>query len=127
MRVEALARGKVLVGTPRREALAQGDDSLATHIKKRIKLKEEVPFLRRQLKLFEANPLRFVMLLHVDKEVECKAKVLGTTNEFGSHVPSCRNGSNHKEWSDFDPITAGFEVGAKCWAVENPLSEIGEL
>jgi hypothetical protein len=41
--------------------------------------------------------------------------------------PSCRNGSNHKGWFDFDPITAGFEVGAKSWAVENPLSKIGEL
>jgi hypothetical protein len=67
------------------------------------------------------------MLLHVDEEVECRAKVLGMTNELCSCVPSCRNSSNHKNWFDFDTFTAGFEVSAKCWAVENLFSEIGEL
>jgi hypothetical protein len=67
------------------------------------------------------------VLFHVDEEVEGEAKVLGATNELRGCVPSCRHGSNHKDWFDFDPITAGFEVGAKSWAVENPLSEIGEL
>jgi hypothetical protein len=67
------------------------------------------------------------MLLHVDEKVKCKAKVLGTTDELCRCVPSCRNSSNHKNWFDFDLITAGFEVCMKHWAVENPLSEIGEL
>jgi hypothetical protein len=67
------------------------------------------------------------MLLHVDEEVECEAKVLGTSNEFCSRVPSCRNRSNHEKWFDFDSITARFEVSAKCRAVENPLSEVSEL
>ena len=67
------------------------------------------------------------MLLHVDEKVECKVKVLGTTNELCSCVPSCRNSLNHQKWFNFDSITAGYEVSAKCWAVENTLSEIGEL
>jgi hypothetical protein len=67
------------------------------------------------------------MLLHVDEEVKCEMKVLGMTDELCCRVPSCRNSSNHKNWFDFDSITAGFEVRMKHWAVENPLSEIGEL
>jgi hypothetical protein len=71
--------------------------------------------------------MRSVMLLHVDKEVECGVKVLGATNELCSCVPSCRNSSNHKNWFYLDTFTAGFEVSTKRWAVENLLSEIGEL
>ena len=64
------------------------------------------------------------MLFHADEEVEGKAKVLGTANKLSSCVPSRRNSSNHKKWFDFDSITAGFEVGAKRWTVENPLSKM---
>ncbi len=67
------------------------------------------------------------MLLHVDEEVECKTKVLDVTDKLCSHIPSYRYSSNHKNRFDFDSITVGFEVSMKCWAVENPLSEIGEL
>jgi hypothetical protein len=111
----------------RRHQIVIGNDLMTTHVKKWVELEKKVPFLRRQLKSFQANPTRLVVLLLVDEEVECEAKVLGTTNELCSRVPSCRNSSNHKNRFDFNSFTAGFEVSTKCWAVEDLLSEIGEL
>lgn len=67
------------------------------------------------------------MLFHIDEEVEREAKVLGTTNELCSRVPSRRNSSNHKSRFDFCSFTTGLEVGTKSWTVENLLSEIDEL
>ena len=75
---------------------------MAAHIKKWIKLKKQVPFLCQQLKSFKVNPSHFVVLFHVDKKVEGKAKVLGVTNELCNCVKSCRLGSNYKNWFDFD-------------------------
>jgi hypothetical protein len=63
--------------------------------------------------LFEVNPTRFVVLLHVDEEVEWGVKVLSMTNELCSCVPSHKNSSNHN-WLDFNMFTAGFEVSVKC-------------
>ena len=97
---------------------------MTAHIEKRIELKKELPLLRRQLKPFEANPTRFVVLLHVDKKVECEVKVLCTTNKLRSCVPSCRNGANHESWFDLDAFAAGFEIGTQRRTVENPLSKI---
>jgi hypothetical protein len=67
------------------------------------------------------------MLLFVDKEVEREAKVLDTTDELRSRVPSRGDGPNHENRLNFGTFAAGFEVGTKRWAIENLLPKICEL
>lgn len=68
-----------------------------------------------------------VVLLFVDKENKCRAKVLGMSDKFRHCVPSCSNSPDHENRLDLDTFAAGFKISMKGGAVEYLLSEVGKL
>jgi hypothetical protein len=83
--------------------------------------------LCRQLKTFESDAARLVMLLFVDEEVEGGAKILSMSDKLCHCVPSCRYSPNHEKRLDLGTFATHFEVSSKGWTVEDFLAKIRKL
>lgn len=63
------------------------------------------------------------MLGHDNEELQGLTQLNGTSDEFGSAVPSSSNVSNHQHRWDFAADTSGLKVSADGWAVDDLLSQ----